>query len=59
MDPKKWPPLLDVDDLSSRRRLQRIYRPATLDQLCYLDFAISSNGTLSGIKVRRRRYAVV
>ena len=51
MDPKKWPPMLDIDDLSSRRRLQRIYRPGTLDQVCYLDFAISSNGTLSGIKV--------
>ena len=51
VEPKPWPPLLDTDDLP-KRKLQHVYHAESADQLCYIDFSVSTTGMLTGAKVR-------
>ncbi|KAK4328811.1 hypothetical protein Pmani_000786 [Petrolisthes manimaculis] len=47
---KKWPPILDTDDLP-KRRLPSIYKAPTPEMIAYLDFSVSTTGMLAGIKM--------
>ncbi|XP_050691601.1 disco-interacting protein 2 homolog C-like isoform X6 [Eriocheir sinensis] len=47
---KKWPPILDTDDLP-KKRLPSIYKAPTPEMIAYLDFSVSTTGMLAGIKV--------
>ncbi|XP_076064398.1 disco-interacting protein 2 isoform X2 [Oratosquilla oratoria] len=47
---KKWPPILDTDDLP-KKRLPSIYKPPTPEMIAYLDFSVSTTGMLAGIKM--------
>ena len=50
LDLKSWPPILDIDD-SGKRKQFIFYRPPTAEMLAYLDFSVSTTGTLAGIKI--------
>nr|XP_018668928.1 disco-interacting protein 2 homolog C isoform X1 [Ciona intestinalis] len=45
-----WPPLLDIED-SPKKRVPISYRPPTPEMLSYIDFSITTAGTLAGIKM--------
>ncbi|XP_045114739.1 disco-interacting protein 2 homolog C-like isoform X4 [Portunus trituberculatus] len=47
---KKWPPILDTDDLP-KKRLPSIYKAPTPEMIAYLDFSVSTTGMLAGIKM--------
>jgi hypothetical protein len=51
IDSRQWPTLIDVDD-STKRKLTGFYRPQAGEQLCYLDFSVSTTGMLTGIQVK-------
>ena len=46
-----WPPLIDLDD-SPKKRIAITYRPPTAELLAYVDFSVTTSGTLVGIKVK-------
>ncbi|XP_055385630.1 disco-interacting protein 2 isoform X5 [Condylostylus longicornis] len=52
IDPKSWPPILDIDD-NPKRKLAAIAN-ATLDSTAYLDFSVSTCGRLSGVIITHR-----
>jgi len=45
-----WPPFLDTDDLS-KKKLHGVLHVDSADQLCYVDFSVSTTGMLTGAKV--------
>nr|CAB3238033.1 disco-interacting protein 2 homolog C [Phallusia mammillata] len=45
-----WPPMFDIDE-SPKKRLPISYRPPTPELLAYIDFSITTAGTLAGIKM--------
>lgn len=47
---KKWPPILDTDDLP-KKCLPSIYKAPTPEMITYLDFSVSTAGMLAGIKL--------
>ena len=47
---KKWPAILDTDDLP-KKRLPSIYKAPTPEMIAYLDFSVSTTGMLAGIKM--------
>ena len=51
MEPKVWPPFLDTDDLP-KKKLHNVFQLDSADQLCYIDFSVSTMGMLTGTKVR-------
>ena len=60
VDAKAWPTILDSDDSPKAKKLpQPPFQLATLDQPCYLDFAVSTTGTLAGITVTHRQAATL
>ncbi|XP_054731793.1 disco-interacting protein 2 isoform X1 [Anastrepha obliqua] len=52
IDPKTWPPILDIDD-NPKRKLMSIAN-APLDSTAYLDFSVSTCGRLSGVNITHR-----
>ena len=50
IEPKTWPPFLDTDDLP-KKKLHNIYRVDSAEELCYIDFSVSTTGLLTGAKV--------
>lgn len=52
VDPKSWPPILDIDD-NPKRKLAAIAN-STLDSTAYLDFSVSTCGRLSGVILTHR-----
>ncbi|XP_037935929.1 disco-interacting protein 2 isoform X2 [Teleopsis dalmanni] len=52
IDPKTWPPILDIDD-NPKRKITSIAN-ATLDSTAYLDFSVSTCGRLSGVNITHR-----
>jgi len=50
MEPKVWPPFLDTDDLP-KKKLHNVFQLDSADQLCYVDFSVSTMGMLTGTKV--------
>ncbi|XP_055705773.1 disco-interacting protein 2 isoform X5 [Phlebotomus papatasi] len=52
IDPKSWPPILDIDD-NPKRKLAAIAN-ATIDSTAYLDFSVSTCGRLSGVIITHR-----
>lgn len=52
IDPKSWPPILDIDD-NPKRKLASIAN-TSLDSTAYLDFSVSTCGRLSGVIVTHR-----
>ena len=51
IEPKVWPPFLDTDDLP-KKKIQNVYHADSSDQLCYIDFSVSTTGMLTAAKVR-------
>ncbi|CAL4058598.1 unnamed protein product [Meganyctiphanes norvegica] len=47
---KKWPPVLETDNLP-KKRLPSIYKAPTPEMIAYLDFSVSTTGMLAGIKI--------
>ena len=47
---KKWPPILDSDELP-KKKLPAIYKVPTPEMIAYLDFSVSTTGMLAGIKM--------
>jgi len=47
---RAWPLLLDTDDLP-KKKLQTLHRVESPDELCYIDFSVSTTGMLTGAKV--------
>lgn len=47
---KSWVPTIDTDDVP-KKKLTSIYRAPTAEMIAYLDFSVSTTGTLAGIKV--------
>ncbi|XP_047738270.1 disco-interacting protein 2 homolog C isoform X3 [Hyalella azteca] len=47
---KKWPGILDTDDLP-KKRLPSTYRAPTPEMIAFLDFSVSTTGMLAGIKM--------
>uniref|UniRef100_H2ZBW5 DMAP1-binding domain-containing protein n=1 Tax=Ciona savignyi TaxID=51511 RepID=H2ZBW5_CIOSA len=45
-----WPPLLDIED-SPKKKVPINYRPPTPEMLSYIDFSITTAGTLAGVKM--------
>lgn len=45
-----WPMMFDIDE-APRKRIPINYRPPTPELLAYIDFSITTAGTLAGIKV--------
>ena len=45
VDIKSWPPTLDTDELP-RKKLPGVYRAPTAELVAYLDFSVSTTGTL-------------
>uniref|UniRef100_H2ZBW7 AMP-dependent synthetase/ligase domain-containing protein n=1 Tax=Ciona savignyi TaxID=51511 RepID=H2ZBW7_CIOSA len=43
-----WPPLLDIED-SPKKKVPINYRPPTPEMLSYIDFSITTAGTLAGM----------
>lgn len=52
IDPKTWPPILDIDD-NPKRKLSSIAN-SPLDSTAYLDFSVSTCGRLSGVNISHR-----
>ncbi|XP_055693474.1 disco-interacting protein 2 isoform X2 [Lutzomyia longipalpis] len=52
IDPKSWPPILDIDD-NPKRKLAAIAN-ATIESTAYLDFSVSTCGRLSGVIITHR-----
>ncbi|ALC42967.1 DIP2 [Drosophila busckii] len=52
IDPKTWPPILDIDD-NPKRKLAGI-ATVSLDSSAYLDFSVSTCGRLSGVNITHR-----
>ena len=52
IDPKTWPPILDIDD-NPKRKLAGI-ASAPLDSTAFLDFSVSTCGRLSGVNITHR-----
>lgn len=52
IDPKSWPPILDIDD-NPKRKLAAIAN-SSLDSTAYLDFSVSTCGRLSGVIMTHR-----
>ena len=50
IDSRQWPIIMDIDD-NMKKKLSTFYRPPTSDQLCFLDFSVSTTGMLAGIQV--------
>jgi hypothetical protein len=50
VDPKVWPTLIDTDDLP-KKKLTQTHQAAGADEICYVDFSVSTTGNLAGIKV--------
>nr|XP_032800431.1 LOW QUALITY PROTEIN: disco-interacting protein 2 homolog C-like [Petromyzon marinus] len=50
VDARAWPLIIDTDDLPKRRPTQ-LYSPCEPDALCYLDYSVSTSGTLAGVKM--------
>ena len=48
-----WPQILDIDD-SPKKRIVISYRPPTTELLAYVDFSVTTSGTLVGIKVSKK-----
>ncbi|XP_055903593.1 disco-interacting protein 2 isoform X10 [Eupeodes corollae] len=57
IDPKSWPPILDIDD-NPKRKLTAIAN-STLDSTAYLDFSVSTCGRLSGVIITNRSLSSV
>jgi len=57
IEPKAWPPLLDTDDLP-KKKLHCTSNVDSPDQLCYIDFSVSTTGMLTGAKVRFARMSL-
>ena len=55
IDSRQWPTLLDIDD-RTKKKLSTFYRPASGENLCYLDFSASTTGMLAGIQVIQDNY---
>uniref|UniRef100_A0A8C4QJ99 Uncharacterized protein n=1 Tax=Eptatretus burgeri TaxID=7764 RepID=A0A8C4QJ99_EPTBU len=49
-DKHEWPPIIDTDDLPKKRPCQ-ICMPTGPDALAYLDYSVSTKGTLTGVKM--------
>lgn len=45
-----WPPIIDSDE-NPKKKQQISYRPPTPEMLAYIDFSVSTAGTLMGVKV--------
>lgn len=52
IDPKTWPPILDIDE-NPKRKLSCIAN-SPLDSSAYLDFSVSTCGRLSGVNMSHR-----
>lgn len=52
IDPKTWPPILDIDD-NPKKKASTIAN-STLDSTAYLDFSVSTCGRLSGVMITHR-----
>ncbi|XP_055310047.1 disco-interacting protein 2 isoform X2 [Sitodiplosis mosellana] len=57
IDPKSWPPILDIDD-NPKRKLASIAN-SSLDSTAYLDFSVSTCGRLSGVIMTHRSLSSV
>ncbi|XP_055854107.1 disco-interacting protein 2 isoform X9 [Episyrphus balteatus] len=57
IDPKSWPPILDIDD-NPKRKLAAVAN-STLDSTAYLDFSVSTCGRLSGVIITNRSLSSV
>ncbi|CAF1087326.1 unnamed protein product [Adineta ricciae] len=54
LDPKLWPLIIDTDDLPKQKKNQILPKKSTSTQaqsLCYLDFSISTTGSLTAVKL--------
>ncbi len=54
LDPKLWPLIIDTDDLPKQKKhhiLPKKIIPTQAQSLCYLDFSISTTGSLTAVKV--------
>lgn len=51
VDSKSLPSILETDELP-KKKLDRFYKPPTPELIAYLDFAVSTTGVLSGVKVK-------
>ncbi|XP_039274285.2 disco-interacting protein 2 homolog C-like isoform X2 [Styela clava] len=47
---QSWPPIIDCEE-NPKKKLPVAYRPPTPELLAYLDFSVSTAGTLMGIKI--------
>ena len=56
IEPKVWPPFLDTDDLP-KKKLHNVFQVDSPEQLCYIDFSVSTTGMLTGAKVGSRRHS--
>ena len=59
LDPKLWPLIIDTDDLPKQKKNQVLPKKSTSTQaqsLCYLDFSISTTGSLTAVKVSEKLY---
>lgn len=52
IDPKTWPPILDIDD-NPKRKYAGI-ATVSFDSSAYLDFSVSTCGRLSGVNITHR-----
>src|SRR4051812_25654015 len=59
VDAKAWPTILDSDDSPKSKKLAQPFQLTNLDQACYLDFAVSTTGTLAGITITHRQAATL
>ncbi|XP_073502846.1 disco-interacting protein 2 homolog A isoform X2 [Phyllobates terribilis] len=50
VDIKTWPTIMDTEDMP-KKKLVRVFRPASPDTLAYLDFSVSTTGILAGVKM--------
>ena len=50
VDSKSWPIVIEVDD-APKRKLSNPYRAPTPEMIAYIDFSVSTTGSLSGVKV--------
>jgi len=50
IEPKTWPPFFDTDDLP-KKKLHNLFRMESPEELCYIDFSVSTTGMLTGAKV--------
>ena len=52
---KSLPNILETDELP-KKKLDKFYKPPTPELIAYLDFAVSTTGVLSGVKVYTHLY---